>query len=268
MTTTRTPYPNLPSDFWDVVENTRIVQDRTQADVCKKLNWGATTISQYKNGHQDISYERAKALLDALGIDDYYLPEPDLSGLKIVPENETDQLGEIVDPPNAADLLEERIKEAKELEIEFEVYEDEAPDEDEIRQINCRKEINEFFAELRDEITSLEDLEGLKKAIKIGAEQQLKEFRRELFEDGEVSNTYVFYNRDELKEALSTTPEIDLDESALDIFTYKVSTIVDRLQQIRFAGAPKFKDYIMQDVRADLLSLLYNIEEGWRSIGE
>lgn len=256
MTTTRTPYPNLPSDFWDVVENARIVQDRTQADVCKKLNWGATTISQYKNGHQDISYERAKALLDALGIDDYYLPEPDLSGLKIVPENETDQLGEIVDPPNAADLLEERIKEAKELEIEFEVY------ADEIRQIN------EFFAEMRDEITSLEDLEGLKKAIKIGAEQLLKGFRRELFEDGEVSNTYDFYNRDELKEALSTTPEIDLDESALDIFTYKVSTIVDRLQQIRFAGTPKFKDYIMQDVRADLLSLLYNIEEGWRSIGE
>lgn len=255
-TITRTPYPNLPEDFWEVMEDTRTAQGLTQNDVCKALNWGATTISQYKNGHQDISYERAKALLDALGIDDYYLPEPDLSGLKIVPENETDQLGEIVDPPNAADLLEERIKEAKELEIEFEVY------ADEIRQIN------EFFAEMRDEITSLEDLEGLKNAIKIGAEQQLKEFRRELFEDGEVSNTYVFYNRDELKEALSTTPEIDLDESALDIFTYKVSTIVDRLQQIRFAGTPKFKDYIMQDVRADLLSLLYNIEEGWRSIGE
>lgn len=176
-TITRTPYPNLPEDFWEVMEDTRTAQGLTQNDVCKALHWGRATISQYKNGHQDISYERAKALLDALGIDDYYLPEPDLSGLKIVPENETDQLGEIVDPPNAADLLEERIKEAKEL-------------------------------------------------------------------------------------------EIDLDEFALDIFTYKVSTIVDKLQQIRFAGTPNFKDYIMQDVRADLLSLLYNIEEGWRSIGE
>ena len=261
-TITRTPYPNLPEDFWEVMEDTRTAQGLTQNDVCKALNWGATTISQYKNGHQDISYERAKALLDALGIDDYYLPEPDLSGLKIVPENETDQLGEIVDPPNAADLLEERIKEAKELEIEFEVY------ADEIRQIN------EFFAEMRDEITSLEDLEGLKKAIKIGAEQLLKEFQSELL-GGKQSNDYITYNPIDIPDDQMVEPQFNVEDpeavvedNALDRFTYKLSIVTDKLAQTRFAEYSKLKDYIMQDIRMDLLKMANDIEEGWRSIGE
>ena len=239
-TITRTPYPNLPEDFWEVMEDTRTAQGLTQNDVCKALYWGPTAISQYKNGHQNITFERAKQLMDHLGVEDYYLPTPILD----IPEEE------------------------KEIPTEDALTKDWAKMWDTTPEEALENAIDEFVNELREEFTDLESLEYLKKSIMIGTEQQLKELKQELSADGGVSNTYIFYDRTYDPVELPSEILADRDESALDKFVYKISIVSDKLQQARFAEYSNLRDFIMQDIRMDLIRITNHIEEGWSSIGE
>lgn len=81
-----TKYPNIPSDFSDLVRDKRKELKLSLTDLSNKTGLTRTVINQIEHGTRNCSYPRAVLLREALEID-IELPEPDLSKREPITRN-------------------------------------------------------------------------------------------------------------------------------------------------------------------------------------